>query len=115
MQTLSVSSGSGGECDGISLISAASVLVEWTALNFDADLHQYKVYENNVLKSTQTTTSYSRDVVGRIAGGSFPIDSDWTFRVDLCDLEGDAISSMVAAEWSVGYGRCFGLPGDPEA
>jgi hypothetical protein len=114
MQTLSVSTGDPGECDGTTFVRSAAVLIEWSALNFNAEIHQYKLYESGVLKATQTGTSYTRDVPSRVEGGSSsPFSANWIFRVDLCDLSGSVISTMTAAEWTTAYGRCAGLPGDP--
>lgn len=114
MASISRATGVVGVCGDNPLggaVTSATVLVSWFAYNFDDALHVYKVYENNVLKSTLTDTNYTRTVVGQVENGTYArFKSDFTFRVDLCQADGTVLSTLTAEPWAVWYGSCAELP-----
>lgn len=105
---ISVASLTGGACVDGGLGEAAAISVAWTASGFNPAGHVFKLYENGVLKVSQTTTSYQHVFSGYAEGGEFArFEANLTYRVDLCSLDGAVISSATAEPWIRSYGRCI--------
>jgi hypothetical protein len=114
LQSIGVVSVTAGACDGNVVDTPAAISVAWTADNFDDAVHAFKVYENDVLKVQQTTTSWQKTINGFIEDGPYQrFESDWTYRVDVVyAATGVVLSSITASPWSVFYGQCrdMGVP-----
>jgi hypothetical protein len=107
MTSVTVASTNGGACDGLIASPPASILVSWSADRFDPTLHTFKVYENDVLKSSQTSTTYAKTIAGNVEFSDFASwVSDWTYRVDVVDAAGIVLSSMSSDAWQIPYGSC---------
>lgn len=74
-----------GVCNSHILQVNATVTVNWTQTNFDNTLHEYRIYQDNVLVSVQGTSSlYFKQVSGVVEDGcGSSWQSDWVFRVDI--------------------------------
>jgi len=100
-----------GACFGSIPNPAASIRVTWTITNPDAALYSAKLYENNILKSTQDTAAsmnYDKTVAGFVEGGNGNWwNADWTYRVDVVrKSDSEVVSTGTSAEWTQQYGEC---------
>lgn len=110
LSAISVDHGSYGMCDGINMTPSeeATIVVSWTATNFDSSLHEFKVYQNGVLVSTQSTQSYTKTMTSRVVDGPRnQLTTNYAFNVKLVlKSSGAVLVSKTSAVWAVTYGSC---------
>lgn len=96
-----------GFCSGGSVSFPSRTNISWTASNFNASLHDYKVYKDGILVSTQSTSPYTHQVDGFITNGFFhPTFKSWTFRVDIVRKSDSAVLATGSVVWSAYYYLC---------
>lgn len=117
LSNLAVARITGGACGGggpSGISEHAAIRVSWVVTDFDIGLHTMRVYENNILKSSQSESQYDKTVFGSVEYGPFSQwRSDWTYRVDVVRIaDGAVLASQQAAAWQQTYGAC--IDEDPE-
>lgn len=96
-----------GACSGGSVGFPARVRLSWTAVNFNAALHEYRVYQDGILISTQSSSPYDKQVNGYIEGGFyFPVQFSWLFRVDIVRKSDGIALASGSTTWTKYYGTC---------
>lgn len=96
-----------GQCSGGSVSVPARVNISWTALNFNAALHEYRVYQDGILLGTTSSSPYPKVVNGYIEGGFFhPIEFSWLFRVDIVRKSDGVTLASGSTIWTKYYGTC---------
>lgn len=96
-----------GICNGGAVSFPARVRVSWTALNFDPALHEYRVYQDGILVSTQAFSPYDKQVNGYILDGFYhPVFFSWVFRVDIVRKSDGVALASGSTTWSHYYGTC---------
>jgi hypothetical protein len=115
LSSVSVTSVQPGMCSNQVTFPSAAISVSWTSDGFDPDVHVYKLYENGVLKATQTSTTWQKTIVGSVENGPYQEwVSDWTYRVDIANAStGQVYSSLESEPWRQYYGSCRNTP-EPE-
>lgn len=97
----------GGFCSGGSVGFPAKLRVSWTAINFNAALHEFRVYQDSILVNTTSSSSWDKDVVGYILDGFFhPVFFSWLFRVDIVRKSDGVVLASGSTTWSHYYGTC---------
>ena len=101
-------SGSSGTCITTPL-QPASITVSWTSSNYDSSLYDYKVYQDDILKSTQDTTSYGQQQAGLVENDTHCQEQrTFNFRVDIVRTSDSVVMATRSASSTRNYGRCAG-------
>lgn len=89
----------------------ASMTLNWSSTNFNSALHEYRIYQDNVLVSTQdTSTSYTKTIYGAEGVGGNQWEANWTFRVDIVRKSDNVVRASITADPFVQfYGDCGSL------
>ena len=107
MTSLTITS-SNGTCITTPL-QPAVVTVSWTASNYDSSLYDFKLYQDDILKATQDSTSAAFQQAGLVQGDTHcPEDRTFNFRVDIVRTSDSVVISTMSGSNTFHYGRCAG-------
>ena len=111
VSNVAVATNNAGACTGTSPDPEAAIDVTWDVANANSTLYRARLYENDILVSTQdsdSSMSWQKTITGSVENGpNGQWNADWTYRVDIERKSDDQLmSSASSSQWTQLYGSC---------
>ena len=109
LDSLSISTNQTGTCFAGTVETSAAIQVDWTATNFNPATHQYKVYRDGVLVSTQGTEGYGLELSGLVENDPHLAQTiDFNYSVQIERTSDSAVLASREESETKSYGVCDG-------
>ena len=111
VSNVAVATNNAGACFAGTVDTEAIIDVTWSVANSNATLYRARLYENDILVSTQdsdASMSWQKTITGAVENGpNGQWNADWTYRVDIeRKSDSQVMSSASSSQWTQLYGSC---------